>query len=74
MGGGATIAAATAVGCRSTGIEHDPIYFAIAEKGIPALAQLRHVKASSRSVKGGIDLATSAGFGSIAHPELRIIR
>ncbi len=40
MGGGATIAAALAVGYSSVGIEKDPVFFALAKRGIPALAQL----------------------------------
>jgi DNA modification methylase len=37
MGGGSTIAAACAVGYASVGIERDPEFFAIAERGIPLL-------------------------------------
>ncbi len=40
MGAGSTIAAAVAVGYASIGIEHDPAYFRIAQKAIPALAEL----------------------------------
>jgi DNA modification methylase len=40
MGGGATIAAAAAVGYESIGIEIDPEFFKIAEKAIPKLAQI----------------------------------
>lgn len=40
MGAGSTIAAAIAAGYKSVGIERDPIYFAMAEKAIPALARL----------------------------------
>ena len=40
MGGGATIAAATAVGYDSVGIEIDPVFFRIAEQAIPRLAEL----------------------------------
>jgi site-specific DNA-methyltransferase (adenine-specific) len=40
MGAGSTIAAAIAVGYRSIGIECDLDYFRMAEKAIPALAQL----------------------------------
>lgn len=40
MGGGATIAAAIAVGYESIGIEVDPDYFRVAEAGVPRLAQL----------------------------------
>lgn len=38
MGGGATIAAAVAVGYRSIGIEQDPDFFATAVEAIPRLA------------------------------------
>lgn len=40
MGGGATIAAACAVGYDSVGVELDPAFFAVAEAGIPRLAAL----------------------------------
>lgn len=40
MGGGATIAAAEAVGYESIGVELDPAYFELAERSIPALAAL----------------------------------
>jgi len=40
MGGGATIAAALAVGYDSIGIEIDPAFFRIAERAIPELARL----------------------------------
>ena len=40
MGGGATIAAAVAVGYESIGVEIDPDFFAIAEAAIPRLARL----------------------------------
>ena len=40
MGGGATIAAAVAVGYESIGVELDPAFFAIAQAAIPRLAQL----------------------------------
>ncbi len=40
MGGGATIAAALAVGYESIGVEIDPEFFAIAEAAIPRLARL----------------------------------
>jgi site-specific DNA-methyltransferase (adenine-specific) len=40
MGGGSTIAAATAVGYDSIGIESDPAFFKIAEQAIPQLAEL----------------------------------
>lgn len=40
MGGGSTLAAATAVGYAGIGIELDPHYFAMAERAIPLLAAL----------------------------------
>jgi DNA modification methylase len=40
MGAGSTIAAAVAVGYTSIGVELDPLFFAMAEKAIPALASL----------------------------------
>lgn len=46
MGGGSTIAAAKAVGYHSIGIEQDPAYFAVAQKAIPALAEMK-VKSAS---------------------------
>ena len=39
LGGGSTIAAASAVGYESIGIELDPLFFAAAKAGIPALAR-----------------------------------
>ena len=39
MGSGSTIAAATAIGYYSIGIEMDPAYFAMAQKAIPELAK-----------------------------------
>ena len=41
MGGGSTIAAAVAVQYDSVGIEIDPVFFKIAERGIPRLAELQ---------------------------------
>jgi site-specific DNA-methyltransferase (adenine-specific) len=54
MGGGATIAAALAVGYDSIGIEIDPEFFKIAEKAIPKLAAIgvkpvRHKEPESRN-------------------------
>jgi site-specific DNA-methyltransferase (adenine-specific) len=40
MGGGATIAAACAVGYRSIGIERDAEFYAIAAQAVPRLAAL----------------------------------
>ena len=39
-GSGSTLAAANAIGYRSVGIEHDPVYFAMAEGAIPRLQKL----------------------------------
>ncbi|MGH6974272.1 MAG: DNA-methyltransferase [Stellaceae bacterium] len=39
MGAGSTIAAALAIGYRSIGIEHDPAYFKVAQRAVPALAR-----------------------------------
>jgi len=47
MGAGSTIAAATAVGYDSIGVEFDPTYFEMAEKAIPLLAGLTPNGASS---------------------------
>jgi len=41
MGGGATIAAAVAVGYDSIGIEVDPVFFEISQQAIPRLAELK---------------------------------
>lgn len=49
MGGGATIAAALAVGYESIGVEVDPAFFAIAEAAIPRLAQLSVPVVQSRT-------------------------
>jgi DNA modification methylase len=40
LGGGSTVAAATALGLASIGLERDPEYFALAERAIPQLAAL----------------------------------
>ena len=50
MGAGSTIAAAMAVGYKSIGLEIDPIYFATAEKAIPALSSLP-VNGTTRVIK-----------------------
>lgn len=47
MGAGSTIAAASAVGYRSIGIEKDSLYFKVAENAIPRLAQFGVNGASS---------------------------
>jgi site-specific DNA-methyltransferase (adenine-specific) len=48
MGSGATIAAATACGLRSVGLEISPEYFALARKAIPKLASIESPKSNRR--------------------------
>lgn len=60
MGGGSTIAAAVTVGYEGIGIEIDPVFFKMAEKGIPQLARLGnaekvHSAGTRRSVRAGQD-------------------
>jgi site-specific DNA-methyltransferase (adenine-specific) len=55
MGGGATVAAAIAVGYESVGIEHDPAFFEIAMKGIPRLVSF------NRTGKNNSDEGPSTG-------------
>ena len=50
MGAGATVAAAVAVGYTSIGVEIDPLFFAMAEKAIPALSSVP-VNATTRVIK-----------------------
>jgi DNA modification methylase len=59
MGGGSTIAAASAIGYKSIGVESDPAYFCMAEAAIPALARLTGNGASSGQGFAG-------GLGAIA--------
>jgi len=49
MGGGSTIAAGVAVGYASIGIEVDPVFYRMAERGIPKLARLRVEPRSART-------------------------
>ena len=51
MGSGSTIAAATACGFRSIGIEMDGEYFRMAEEAIPQLAQLSERQLGSNGSK-----------------------
>ena len=67
MGAGSTIAAAVSIGYRGIGIERDPIYFAMAARGIPALAEFRGDKACSSSIERRKNIATAAGIGDSAH-------
>jgi DNA modification methylase len=50
VGAGATVAAAVAVGYTSIGVEIDPMFFAMAEKAIPALSSVP-VNATTRVIK-----------------------
>lgn len=59
MGGGATVAAALAVGYSSVGIEKDPVFFAVAKRGIPALAQLDAPAAESPGATRGARSGTT---------------
>lgn len=74
MGAGSTIAAAAAVGYRSIGIECDPIYFSLAEKGIPALTAFGDNKTCASRIAGETKIGASDGFGDGAHPQLRVVR
>jgi DNA modification methylase len=66
MGGGSTIAAATAVGYESIGIEADREFFRIAMKAIPQLAQLTSNGASYSDAERQLPLAK--GPGNSSHP------
>jgi len=59
MGSGSTVAAATAVGYNSIGIEQDSTYFAAAQKAIPALARLMPKTAPAAKEQSGEMLATA---------------
>jgi DNA modification methylase len=64
MGSGSTIAAATAIGYKSIGIERDSTYFSVAEKTIPALARLMpNAPASVRRKSGGSLAASKRSHG-----------
>ncbi len=66
MGGGATIAAAVAVGYRSIGVELDPTYYAVATQAIPRLSAL---EVASDESQGELPLSVAemmAGALSIA--------
>jgi DNA modification methylase len=69
MGGGSTIAAATAVGYSSIGIERDPAFFEIARKAIPALAQLPVSGASSPVARTGENVAAAKGPRAASYQE-----
>jgi site-specific DNA-methyltransferase (adenine-specific) len=65
MGAGSTIAASRAVGYESIGIEIDSLYYEIAQRAIPALAELQLKGASSLPQARGKRAVTK---GSIADP------
>jgi len=60
MGGGSTIAAAVAVGYESIGIEIDPVFFKIAERAIPRLAEL---PANGKATNGTLPLFPNGRIG-----------
>jgi DNA modification methylase len=64
MGGGSTIAAASAVGYESIGIEADREFFRIALKAVPQLAQLTANGASYADVQQKLSLAERPGSDS----------
>ncbi len=67
-GSGSTLAAANAVGYASVGVEKDAAYLKMAEKAIPALANLTVNQAASPEVHPGGN--GGASKGSLAHPHL----
>lgn len=73
MGAGSTIAAATAVGYCSIGIEIDQAYFEIAQRAIPELARLECECASSLSGETGI-ASTDGTTADLYHPRRRLRR
>jgi DNA modification methylase len=64
MGGGSTVAAATAVGYESIGIESDREFFRIAMKAVPQLAQLTTNGASYGDAQQKLSLAERPGSDS----------
>lgn len=66
MDGGSTVAAATAVGYESIGIEADREFFGVAMKAIPQLAQLPANGASYADAKRQLPFAK--GLGDSSHP------
>ncbi len=63
MGGGATIAAAEAVGYDSIGVEIDPQYFEMARMSIPKLAAIK-VELDKYNLNGKIDVEAENQFNS----------
>jgi DNA modification methylase len=60
MGGGSTIAAATALGYDSIGIELDASFFRLAKRAIPALAALSVAESAGRNEEGEETAANGA--------------
>lgn len=76
MGAGSTIAAATAVGYRSIGIEIDAAYFTVAQNSVQQLAQFRANGASSghyapqeKARTKGQESLFAEGPGAGSHPQ-----
>jgi hypothetical protein len=59
MGGGSTIAAALALGYESIGIESDLVFYRMAERAVPKLAEL----------DGGVEPSTAAPVRRPRHDE-----
>ncbi|MGH8246111.1 MAG: DNA-methyltransferase [Gammaproteobacteria bacterium] len=62
MGGGSTIAASLAVGYESIGLESDPVFFRIAERGIQKLAALVVNGRWNGATRAGDDLQAALAF------------
>ncbi|MGB8414639.1 MAG: DNA methyltransferase [Candidatus Binatus sp.] len=67
MGGGSTVAAAMAVGYDSIGVEHDPVYFRIAEKAVPTLARMDVESAFSRRGISRVGSGPTEGLAARSH-------
>lgn len=69
MGSGSTVAAASAVGYSSIGIEKDSRYFAVAKKAIPALARYVPKDVAVTEDTAGGTVATSKRPQANSHPK-----
>ena len=65
MGGGSTIAAALAVGYDSIGIESDPVFYRMAERAIPKLAELGADVIPSAASRASLDCTSGLRETSI---------